>query len=434
MAKSLGTWSAIVLIIALFWAGLTESAPADPQTVNGKTRLMLWTFVEQHGQFYQEMAKRWNQRHPNRQIALEVENVPDLHNKLQLSLYTGVAAPDIADIEVNSFPNFLRGEPQLIPLNDLVEPVKSQFVESRFDIYSKEGTYYGLPFHVGATVMYYNREILEQAGVDADEIDTWDDFIEAGKRVKKATGKWMITIDTSEQWTYHPLVIQRGSDFLDEHGNVMLDDPIQQQTLQFLYDLIYKHQIARPAPGGNHHAEEYYGFMNKGGAAAVQMPLWYMTRFTDYMPDLKGKVVVRPMPVMKEGDAKSVGMGGTGTVITNQAENPKLAKDFLRYAKLSREGNLEIWKQLGFDPVRSQIWDDPEFQVSNQYTEYFGRDLYQTLNSVKDDIRSPRFGPLTPRINTAINTQLLFNVLREKSQGPKEALHQVADEMRGLNR
>ena len=29
--------------------------------------------------------------------------------------------------------------------------------------------------------------------------------------------------------------------------------------------------------------------MNQGGAAAIQMPMWYMSRFVDHMPDLKGE-------------------------------------------------------------------------------------------------------------------------------------------------
>lgn len=429
MAKWLASLAVIALVIAVSYAGFTDSGQAD-----GENKLTLWTFVEQHAEYYNEMADRWNQTYPDRPIELDVETVPDLHNKLQLSLYTGVAAPDIADIEVNSFPNFLRGEAQLIPLNDIVEPVRKHFVESRFDIYSKDGNVYGAPFHVGATVMYYNKEILGEAKVDPDNIKTWDDFIEAGKKVKKATGKPMITIDTSEYNLFLPLVIQQGSDLLDENGEVILDNSINQQTLQFLHDLIYKHQIAEPTPGGDHHAEEYYGFMNQGGAATVQMPLWYMGRFTDYMPDLKGKMVVRPMPVMQEGDAKSVGMGGTGTVVTNQAKNPELAKDFLSFAKLSREANIEIWKQLGFDPARSEVWTESSFQQENEYTAYFGNDLYDTLISIKDDIRSPHYGSLSPRIFTAVNTQLQFNVLRRNSQAPEAALNKAAEEMRSLNR
>ncbi len=33
---------------------------------------------------------------------------------------------------------------------------------------------------------------------------------------------------------------------------------------------------AVPCPGGNHHAEEYYGWMNQSNCASVSMPFWYL--------------------------------------------------------------------------------------------------------------------------------------------------------------
>ena len=74
-----------------------------------------------------------------------------------------------------------------------------------------------------------------------------------------------------------------------------------------------------------------------------------MDRFTDYMPDLSGKIAIAPLPVWEAGQPRSVGMGGTGTSITKQAENLELVKEFLAFAKLSEEGNIEVWNTLGFD-------------------------------------------------------------------------------------
>lgn len=82
------------------------------------------------------------------------------------------------------------------------------------------------------------------------------------------------------------------------------------------------------APCGGHHSEEYYGFMNQGGAASVLMPIWYMGRFIDYMPDLKGKIAIRPLPAWKEGGDRSAGLGGTATVVPKQSKHVELAKSF----------------------------------------------------------------------------------------------------------
>ena len=75
----------------------------------------------------------------------------------------------------------------------LLNLIKIQYVESRLNLYSKDGDIYGLPTHVGATVAFYNTELLEEAGIDYTTIKTWDDFKEAGSKYYEATGKHLGT-------------------------------------------------------------------------------------------------------------------------------------------------------------------------------------------------------------------------------------------------
>ncbi len=127
------------------------------------TDLTLWTFQPPHVTYYESMVPVWNAANPTKQIALHATAFPydDLHNKLLVAIQSGVGAPDIADIEVSKFANFLKGKIQLAPLNDLLDPIKDKFFQSRLALYEKDGKYYGLDFHVGMEVMYYNNEIMQ---------------------------------------------------------------------------------------------------------------------------------------------------------------------------------------------------------------------------------------------------------------------------------
>ena len=147
---------------------------AGGESSGGKTKLEFWTFQQLHADFFTEMAKRWNEANPDNQIELVANVSPfdDVHNKLLVSLQSGSGAPDLADIELGKFPNFMKGEPQLVPLNDIVEPEMNNLVKSRFDIYAKDGNYYGVDYHVGASVIYYNKELLDKAGVNPDRKST----------------------------------------------------------------------------------------------------------------------------------------------------------------------------------------------------------------------------------------------------------------------
>ena len=72
-----------------------------------------------------------------------------------------------------------------------------------------------------------------------------------------------------------------------------------------------------------------------GKIASFPKAMWYMSRFTNYMPDEKGKWDITTCPVFEEGQKCSVGIGGTGTVVTNGCENPELAAEWLAWAKCS---------------------------------------------------------------------------------------------------
>lgn len=396
------------------------------------TELKFWTFVELHTDLFKDSVERWNKEFPDRKIKLVAETYPydNMHNNLLLALQSGKGAPDIADIEISRFPNYLQGEPQLEPMNEYVEPVKDKFVESRFDIYAKDGKYYGIPTHVGATVMYYNTEIMEAAGVDIDSIKTWDDYVEAGKKVVENTDAMMTTVETGGFMSFWSMVSQQGSDFFDENGEVILDNETNIKTVQFLYDMVHTHKIAEMTPGGENHMEEYYKYMNEGGAASVAMPMWYMGRFTDYMQDLKGKIAIRPLPAWEEGGNRSAGMGGTGTVVTNQSEHAELAKEFLAYTKLSEEGNIALWKVLGFDPPRWDVWESEEMKEDNKFYQYFGTNIFDVLLDIKDEINAVNITEKTPLVQQQLSTNVFTNVIRQKSQTPEEALKQAADEIR----
>ncbi|QKS70021.1 extracellular solute-binding protein [Paenalkalicoccus suaedae] len=417
-------------------AGAADGGDAEEVVVVGDdiedaTELSFWTFADTHVSFFENAAERWNEENPDTPIQLTAEVYPfdQMHNNLLLALQSGSEAPDLVDIEIARFPNFLMGDIQLEPLNDLIEDEMDQFITERLDIYSQDGNIYGAPTHLGATVVYYNMEIMDEAGVDIDAIETWDDYVEAGKQVVEATGVPMTTISTNWYGIW-PFVAQRGSDFFNDEGELTLANETNVETLGFINDMVNEHEIARITPGEQNHSEEYYGFMNSGGAGSAIMPLFFMANFLAEMPDLAGKMEIRPLPVFDESDARTVGMGGTGTAVTSQSENVDLAKDFLYFAKMSEEGNINLWTELGFDPPRWDVWDTEEILADSPFYEYFNDDIFELLLDIRDEVQGVNITTNTPDVLNEIDTNVMFNVIREQSQTPQEALEQAEESVR----
>lgn len=410
------------------------SSTTTPGASSDAAQMDMWVFVELHSKFYQDMAQRWNKAHPDRQINLNITTYPyaDMHNKLQMALQSGTGAPDLCDVEISKFAQFMLGDPSqsFESLNDVVEPYKDSLVQSRLDIYSKDGKIYGCPTHVGATVMFYNTEILDEAGVDYKTIKTWDDYRAAGKKVVDATGKMMGVAETSAMWTLSALLAQQKSDYTTPDGEPNVNTPEAIRAVTLIQDML-KDGIIEVCPGGQPDTEEGYGYINQGSVASFAMPMWFMSRFTSYMPDLKGKFAIAPIPVLEEGMPRSVGLGGTGTVITKTAKDPQLAKEWLAWAKLSEEGAAQIWNILGFDPVNTKVWTNEAVTHNNDnpYIQYFTTNPFDVLNEIKDEIMLIKgSAPIYPAINNLFTTEVL-NSLYEDMADPAQTLKDAQDQL-----
>jgi len=411
--------------------GEAQESVIDGGAGESATELSYWTFVELHGQHFEKMLTKWNAENTDRQIKLNVSVMPydDMHNKLSIALQTGVGAPDLADIELGKFPDFLSGTPQLEPLNDVIDPYRDTLVQSRVDLYSKDGQNYGAPTHVGASVAFYNVEVLEEAGVNYEDIVTWADYKAAGLKVYEATGKAMGTADTSALWQLSQLLAQQGTDLTDSNGTPQVNTSEAIRALEMIQDL-QQNNIVSTIAGGQPDTEEAYGEYNSGNYVSAFMPLWFMSRYVNYMGDLSGKIAIAPIPVLEAGMPASVGGGGTGTVVTKTAKDVQLAKEFLAFAKLTEDANIEIWNTLGFDPVNMGVWDmqDVTHNPDNTFVQYFVNNPFDVLNEIRDEIQLIKSTSASPTINNVLGT-ITLNEIFEDGRDVTEALNDAQEQI-----
>ena len=396
------------------------------------TTLNVWTFIENHQDFYTDMAEKWNEENPDRKVKLVLSNMAydDMHNKLSLALESGEGAPDVVDIELGKFPAFMTGNIGLKDLTDAIAPYKDNVVESRLDLYSKDGKYYGLPTHVGTTVAFYNTEALEAAGIDYTTIKTWDDFKEAGIKYHDATGKTFAAAETTAQWTLNLMLAQKGGSYLKEDGSLDVNNDKMVEVLQCMKDMQDAGALATIA-GGQPDNEEAYPLFNDGEVAAAIMPFWQTSRYLSYMTDLSGKVAIAAPPVFGDNDAvKTIGGGGTGTAVVASGENADLAADVFAFIKLSDEANVEVWNVLGFDPVNTEVWTQTDITENpdNQYVKYFNTKPFDALLDVQDNIGllDCYTDEKMPSINNVFTTQTLNDIF-ESDVDVKEALDEAQD-------
>lgn len=424
--------TSVFLIIILLMVGFTITVGAET------VELEFWTFVSAHADYYEMKAEEFNNSHPDIDFVFNTQTFPwdQMHDKLNIALQTGMGAPDVVDIEISKLATILsREETGLLGLNSLVDDYKDDLVMARFTPYTKDDVIYGIPTHIGTGVIFYNKALFEEAGVSVDEIKTWDDYVEVGKKLTKDTDgdgdidQWMSPVCNASAWPFHMMARQLGSDLFDENGDLVIDRQENVKVLEFMQDLVYKHKIGKIV--GHYEEPTFHDAMNKGTfASLLPMPSWHMSRFTQFTPELSGDIVVRPIPAWTEGGPRSAMGGGTMTSITEGAKNIEVAREFLAYAKMTKQSGIDIWKELNFDPIVISAYDAPELK---EPLPYFGDEVVlNVIQEIQSEIQPLHLTNLYPKANDILQSEVIFETV-EENKDPVTSLEKAAQKIKRSN-
>lgn len=91
----------------------------------------------------------------------------------------------------------------LRPVEDLVDPAVAEALGSGgMSAFTRDGHVYGLPQQVSEVVLWYNKALFEQAGVDPASLETWDGFLAAIQTFKDA-GITPLAVGAKDKWPAH---------------------------------------------------------------------------------------------------------------------------------------------------------------------------------------------------------------------------------------
>lgn len=395
------------------------------------TKLEIWSFVQDHLNSYEALAKVWNEENPTEQIELVPTQLDwsAMHDKLYTSLLSGDGVPDLCDVEIGKWPNFMSGDIQFMDLTEYISPYKDELVQSRIEVYSQDGKNYGVPSHIGATVMYYNTELLETAGIDYTTIKTWDDFAAACRTYKEKTGNYMTYCETYGAYQFTYMMAEKGLDVIDEKGMPALNNETSLEVVNLIKSWVDEDIIGFISTG-NADTTEGKAAVAAGEVAALGYPLWYMSRFTSDMPELEGKIAIAPLPVFDENSYRSVGLGGTGTIVYKNGEHTDLAARFITWAKLSEYGGTYLWENMGYDPVNTKVWENIEVtqNAGNMFIKYFKTNPFDVLSQIKDGVFTCKTMQNSGTINDYLSANT-WNRIYVNGEDPAKVMEETQKEL-----
>jgi sn-glycerol 3-phosphate transport system substrate-binding protein len=154
----------------------------------------------------------------------------------------------------------LIDEDAIVPFDDLVKGAEAKsWFDSFFPGFMENsqtgGKTWGIPFQRSTVVLYWNKELFKDAGLDPNRAPAnWNEMVEyATKLTKKdASGnvtQWGIQVPSSgfPYWLFQGFTTQNNARLMNAAGNeTYFDRPGVIEALQFWVDLSRKHQVHPP--------------------------------------------------------------------------------------------------------------------------------------------------------------------------------------------
>ena len=354
-----------------------EGAQAADESVAGSgdvIELTMWGSWggDQVGQLEKQLEK-FNTSQSQYHVTYAVQD------SMEQKLLTAIASNEVPDIVL--WDRFNTGvyapKGALASLDDYIAKDNidmSQFYAPAVDELTSGGVVYGIPLTVDSRILFYNKDMLEEAGVDPASITDWDSLREAAIKLTKWDGDMLV------QSGFSLKDVGLFNNWIGQAGGKMIDDSTNPPTVAFnteagLKVLEYWNQLLNEDKVYQLGFEDGFGGDGfKAGKVAITFNgPWTLESYKE--AGLNFGVIEQPEGYNGE---KSAMMGGFGLIIPNGAKNADAAWEFIKWWTMQPENGVEFCKISGNLPANVNAAKDPYFmddeilKVFSETMEYAG--------------------------------------------------------------
>ncbi|MFI7603876.1 ABC transporter substrate-binding protein [Micromonospora sp. NPDC049366] len=411
LGLGLGLGAAASLTLAGCGGGSDSSGPAagngGKDYTGPKVDLKLWNgFTGGDGEIFKTLVNQFNTEHQNIAVSVATYQWEDYYNKLPSAASSG-NGPDIAVMHMDQLATFAaRGV--ITELDDVATTLgltESDFAPTvwKGGIYNNKR--YGIPLDMHPLGFYYNKSVMEKAGLDPNKPPTTrDDFTAALTELKKSgvQGFWISPFQFTGGMSFYSLVYQFGGSLFDAEvtkATFNADPAIEACT--WMADMIK--QGHSPSNVGQ---DAEYLALKSGKNAFTFNGIWQINDLKK-SPDVQWGVA--PLPQIGSKPAAWANSHNF-TIVKQRANNANKVQASKVFINWLSEHSLD-WAKGGQVPARKSVRDGADFKALTE------------VNALAPELDYAAFPPATPGLGEVLTT--FYNSFNEAVLGkksPKQAL------------
>jgi multiple sugar transport system substrate-binding protein len=329
----------------------------------------------------EDQAKAFMKEYPN--VTVKVVNAgtaTEEYTKLQNAISAGSGGPDVAQIEYYALQQFALSD-SLLDLGEYgLDELEDKYTASTWSAVNINDGIYGLPQDSGPMVMFYNKTVFDQYGLDVPT--TWDEYIAAAEKLHQADPSKYITNDAGDPGFAQPLIWQAGGQPYKTDGTTVTIDLQDAGTKKWadMWNQLLEPGLLSDIPTWS---DDWYKAVGNGTVATLITGAWMPGILEGSVPEGAGQWRVAPLPSYDGSPATSEN-GGSSQAVLKQSKNPVLAAAFVRWLNSSDE-SIEIFlKSGGFPATVAQLEDEAFLSEAPEY--FGGQKINEVLVAASGDV------------------------------------------------
>lgn len=403
-----------LLIAAIMLAGCTEQSELtttnQKESSQKKENVTLNAiFMKQAGyseEAINEALDAFIKENPN--IKVEATFVP--YEALEQKILVGGGSYDVMLIDAPWTAKFVKANLLQDVTNRVSDTERADIFDGALSAMRSEDKLYGMPWLNDVKYLFYNKEMLDKAGITSVP-QTWDELIAAStilkeKKIVEHPIVWSWKQAEALSVDYTMIASSFGGEFVKE-GKPTIQTPENVQALTFMQQSI-KNGLTNPS--SIEYLEEDVRGVFSSGKAAFALNWTYMY---DMLNDPKESKVVGQIGITTvPGTAKKPSAttnGGMGLAISGKSKYPDEAWKFIQFLsskdfqKKHAKSALPIWKSLFNDST--VIATNPQLiEVSKKQYE-----------NIVNRAQVPWYGQFSTELQVSIHKALLEKVTPQKA-------------------
>lgn len=312
----------------------------------------------------------------------------DVSTAIQTTIDGGGQPPALAVLLATDLYDLINAD-YILPLDSYINamPEGETYLADFFPAFLDNSRYddqiWSIPFQRSDVVLYYNADLLKEAGLDVP--DSWQSWAEAAQALTVRDGdtvtRWGLEYSSDwPYWLFQPLAMGAGSNVFTDDTTVNFDDPAVIEAVQFYNDL-----------------SQVYGAMPEGvqanwgqgpsdlASGATAMVVHSSGSLASILGQADFELGVMPLPGKEAGAYASVPGGGNLYVLKGapQAQQDAAWKfiEFLSQPDIAADYSINTGyiasRQSAYDTdaMKAYLADVPQAAQTRDALQYAGAEL-----------------------------------------------------------